>query len=190
MKRRTVIIPLALLTVAGALFAFFVGSESFTHWDTWYGVRITGRLVDVASDESHAGVFVLRLRRAKDAENEERIRERLAGAQSRMKEALAEANGRYPDTMHFALGTSGAWISNAAGEFEFTVIVHDGGTYRGSMPSRPHEPPPFHGVQALLLQWPNGERVVLDARSGKWTTVGEENLRATLDMGTIRVAAP
>lgn len=189
-KRRNVIIGLAVLLVFGLGLAFLVSLAPVIQWDRWDNIRVTGRIVDPETDQPLAGVRIMTLKMALHADNEGLLRQRQVLAQQQL-DMIAEEAERGHDTSGHCPGPNGLTTSDDEGQFTFCVRVGYGGTDWGwFFSSKPHEPPPFHGVRALLLQWQDGRQAVVDTSGRKWTVVGRRDLHAKLDMGTVRVAAP
>ena len=175
--------------------AYATGLTSMTCWDRWDNSRVTGHLIDARTGEPATGVEILTLWQASDADNELEVESMRAMAQK--ADRLGEENRAADDDDTHSCpvwgSISGIGLSDADGKFDICSRVHYGGTdYGWDWRPKSRTPPPYHGVHALLITWPDGRTEVLDATNGRYTVVNEAGIAgiyARIDMGVVLVGA-
>jgi hypothetical protein len=181
-----------LLLVSVALLLLLI-LQPIVMWDRWPYVQIRGRLVDAETGEPLAGLQVFALWDAEERPTEVELERRWEDA-----EAGRELRGAPASTDHeswiLSMGWGGAGPTDAEGRFDLVTQTIWGGNYYpwGLGRDTPDEPPPYHGARALLVEWPDGRRTVVDTTHGTWTVVDPPStgdIYAVLDIGEVRVRA-
>jgi hypothetical protein len=148
-------------------------------WDRSGDVRVMGRVVIAETGAPLAGARLLTLSRAAVALDEAEIAEQRALSEEERRE-------RFPcSTWPWATG-----VTDAHGRFDLCLEIGWGGTDYFRCATGSHEAPKYQFVRALLVEWGEGRRQVIDATSGDWIVHRpwrRGSLYATLDLGDVTV---
>ncbi|HEX5136511.1 MAG TPA: hypothetical protein VFY93_06045 [Planctomycetota bacterium] len=130
-------------------------------------IQVHGRVVDAATGESLAGVFVVPMWDLASRERAIELKKRLETGDARTYRG-------------------GITVSDGTFSFEHSVYAC---TFESSWLPRPESwtPAPFFGVGALLIGRTGGEDAVVDTRAGSWRSEpSETGASASLEMGDVR----